>query len=93
LTISELENSKGYTDIYLQRRNYLFPLIKTDWVLELKYVKQSNSKKQTVIDAKKAEALEQLHRYKTSNLFKDRTDVKYLMVIFIGKNRYISQEV
>jgi hypothetical protein len=93
LPISETENSKGYTDIYLQRKDNLFPGIKTDWVLELKYVKQSDAEKQTVIDAKKAEALEQLKRYKTSNLFKDRTDVKYLMVNKKRKNRYISQEV
>jgi hypothetical protein len=88
LPISETENSKGYTDIYLQRRNYIYPKITTDWVLELKYVKQADAKKKKVIEAKKTEAKEQLQRYKTSNLFKDRTDVRYLMIIFIGKNKY-----
>ena len=93
LPISELENSKGYTDIYLQRRNYLYPNIKIDWVWELKYIKHSESKDTELIAEKQAEAIEQLQRYKSSNLFKDRTDVRYLMIIFVGKNNYISQEI
>jgi len=35
------------------------------------------------------EAIEQ----KTSNLFKDRTDVRYLAIIFTGKKSYISREI
>jgi hypothetical protein len=96
LPISETENSKGYTDVYLQRRNYLYPEITTDWVLELKYIKQSeaNSKdKKKIIEDKKKEAKEQLERYKTSNLFKDRKDVRYLMIIFEGKNNYLIEEI
>jgi hypothetical protein len=96
LPISETENSKGYTDVYLQRRNYLYPEITTDWVLELKYVKQSEADSkdsQNIIETKKKEALEQLQRYKTSNLFKDRTDVRYLMIIFIGKKNYLIEEI
>jgi hypothetical protein len=38
LPISEMENSGGYTDIYLQRRNNLYKGIKTDWIWEIKYV-------------------------------------------------------
>jgi hypothetical protein len=97
LPISETENSKGYSDIYMQRRNYLYPTIKTDWVLELKYIKQSETKNKKLRDEnikiRKAEALEQLQRYKTSNLFKDRTDVRYLALVFIGKSDYLIEEV
>jgi hypothetical protein len=93
LPLSETENSKGYTDIYLQRRNYIYPKITTDWVLELKYVKQADAKKKKVIEAKKTEAKEQLERYRTSNLFKDRKDVRYLIIIFIGKNKYLIEEI
>jgi hypothetical protein len=88
LPISETENSKGYTDIYLQRRDYLYPKITTDWVWELKYIKQADAKKTKIIEEKKKEAKEQIERYKTSNLFKDRKDVRYLMIIFIGKKDY-----
>jgi hypothetical protein len=93
LPISETENSKGYTDIYLQRRDYLYPKITTDWVWELKYVKQADAKKSNIIEAKKKEAIEQIERYKTSNLYKDRTDVRYLTIIFIGKNKYEVSEL
>ena len=92
LPISELENSEGYSDIYLQRRN-LYTNVKTDWVWEIKYVKETNAKKATLIEEKKSKAIEQLQRYKTSNLFKDRNDVRYLAVVFIGKKKYWIEEV
>ena len=93
LPISELENSEGYTDIYLQRRNYLYPKILIDWIWEIKYVKQKEAENQNLIETKKTEALAQLQRYKNSNLFKDRTDVRYLAVVFIGKKKYWIEEV
>ena len=93
LPISETENSKGYSDIYLQRRSYLYPCITTDWVLEIKYIKQAEADKRHLITKAKNKAKEQLNRYKSSNLFKDRTDVRYLMVIFIGKKSYKISEV
>jgi hypothetical protein len=92
LPISETENSKGYSDIYLQRRNYLYPGITTDWVWELKYVKQADADDTKIIEEKKQAALEQLQRYKTSNLFSKRTDVRYLMIVFVGKNNCIVEE-
>ena len=35
----------------------------------------------------------QLQRYKNSNLFKDRTDVRYLAAVFVGKKTYYITEV
>jgi hypothetical protein len=93
LPISETENSKGYTDIYLKRRDYLYPGITTDWVWELKYIKQADTKKTTVIEKKKQEALTQLQRYKTSTSFQNRTDVRYLMIVFVGKKDCIVEEL
>jgi hypothetical protein len=93
LPISETENSQGYTDIYLKRRDYLYPGIKTDGVWGLKYLRQADAKKTKQIAAKKAEAIAQLQRYKTSNLFKDRTDVRYLMIVFVGKNNCNVEEL
>ena len=93
LPISETENSAGYSDIYLQRRSFLYPAIKGDWVWELKYIKQSNVGNKRFIKAKKAEAIEQLQRYKTSNLFKGRTDVRFLAIVFIGKKDYLIEEI
>jgi len=93
LPISEPENSGGYVDTYLQRRNYLYPNITTDWVWEIKYVKQAEAKNQSAIETKKNDAIAKLKRYKSSNLFKDRTDIRYLIVLFIGKTEYWIEEV
>jgi hypothetical protein len=92
IPVSEPENSEGYNDIYLQRRSYLYPKILNDWILELKYVTVKEAKNPRIIEAKKAKAMEQLQCYKTSNLFKDRTDVRYLAVVYIGKKKYWLQE-
>jgi len=92
LPVSELENSEGYSDIYMQRRN-LYPNVKTDWIWEIKYVKETDAKKTALIEEKKSKAIEQLQRYKNSNLFKDRTDVRYLAVVFIGKKKYWIEEL
>jgi hypothetical protein len=93
LSISELENSKGYSDIHLQSRKYLHPRILNDWIWELKYIKEADAGKKSLFAAKKKEAREHLQRYKTSNLFKDRNDVRYLAVVFIGKKKYWIEEI
>jgi len=93
LPISEPENTGGYTDIYLQRRNNLYPGIKTDWILEIKYIKQSDSDNGNLIESKKNEAIEQLKRYKRSVHFIDRTDIRYLAVVFLGKKGAFIEEV
>jgi hypothetical protein len=93
IPISEMENSGGYTDMYLQRRSNLYKGVKTDWIWEIKYIKQADAKNTSLFEAKKKEAIEQLQRYKTSNLFKDRTDVRYLAVVFTGKKECYTEEV
>jgi hypothetical protein len=90
---SETENSKGYTDIYLERRDYLYPKITTNWVWELKYIKQKDAENQEVIAEKKAKALEQIQRNKSSTRFKDRKDVRYLTVQKKKKKDYLAEEV
>jgi hypothetical protein len=92
LPISETENSQGYSDIYLQRRN-LYPQVQTDWVWEIKYIKQRDARKTSLVEAAKTEAAAQLLRYKKSNLFKYRTDVRYLYVVFVGKKNYLMEEI
>ncbi|GHS94215.1 hypothetical protein FACS1894207_2050 [Bacteroidia bacterium] len=84
IPISEMEVSAGYTDIWL-KRSHLFPDIPWEWVWEIKYVKKSNVKS---IEAKRDEARAQLEKYRNSHLFAGRTDVRYLSVIFIGKDKY-----
>jgi hypothetical protein len=92
LPISELENSEGYTDIYLSR-SHLHPQAVSEWVWELKYIKKADADNETLISTAQKDAIDQLQRYKTSNIFKDRTDVRYLTIVFIGKSKYIVTEV
>jgi hypothetical protein len=90
--ISELENSEGYTDIYL-KRSHLHPKSMSEWIFEIKYIKQADANNEKLIEAEKTKAIEQLQHYKTSNLFKDRTDVRYLAVVFVGKKSYMIDEI
>jgi hypothetical protein len=86
IPLSETEVTYGYTDIYLQRSRK-YPDIPNEWILEIKYVKKSDEKDATVLQSKRDKAREQLERYRHSHLFKDRTDVRYLIIIFIGKDK------
>ena len=90
--ISELENSEGYTDLYL-KRGHLHPGSISEWIWELKYIKQADTDDESIITQKTQEAIDQLRRYQTSSLFKDRTDVRYLAIIFIGKKTYRIEEI
>ena len=87
-----MENSGGYTDIYLQR-SYLHPNTISEWVWEIKYIKQKDSDNKKLIEEKKKEAMEQLQRYKNSNFFKNKKDVRFLAVVFTGKNGYEVEEL
>jgi hypothetical protein len=91
LTISELEVSQGYTDIYM-RRSHLLPNIPYEWVWEIKYVKNEDATEK-ILKEKREEARVQLKKYRESYLFAERTDVRYLSLIFIGKDRYEIEEL
>jgi hypothetical protein len=94
LSISELEVTQGYTDIYLQR-SHLLPDIPYEWVWEIKYVKKGDvaGKKKSVLKTKQEESRIQLKRYRNSHQFADRKDVRYLSLIFIGKDKYEIEEI
>jgi hypothetical protein len=83
IPITEMEVSRGYTDIYLQR-SHDRPEIPYEWVWEIKYIKKEDADK--VLDEKRDEVRIQLRKYRDSHLIADRTDVRYLSLIFIGKD-------
>jgi hypothetical protein len=87
-----MEVSEGVTDIYLMRSG-IFQNMPYEWVWELKCVKQKDANKPAVIEAKKQQSREQLAKYRASHLFRDRTDVRYLSVIFIGKKKVEIEEI
>ncbi|MDR1342136.1 MAG: PD-(D/E)XK nuclease domain-containing protein, partial [Prevotellaceae bacterium] len=92
VTITELEVSSGYADIYMQR-SHLLPDVRYEWVWEIKYVKKEAAGSKKLLRAKRDEARAQLKKYRESPLFADRSDVRYLSLIFIGKDRYEMEEV
>ncbi|MDR0714063.1 MAG: PD-(D/E)XK nuclease domain-containing protein, partial [Bacteroidales bacterium] len=86
-----LETSRGYTDIYM-RRSHLWPDIPYEWVWEIKYIKNEDAT-ENVLQEKREQARAQLRKYRDSHLFVGRTDIRYLSLIFIGKNRYEIEEL
>ncbi|MDR2027587.1 MAG: ATP-binding protein, partial [Prevotellaceae bacterium] len=93
ITITELEVTRGYTDIYMQR-SHLLPGIPYEWVWEIKYVRKEDADdKKNILKEKREEARIQLNRYRETPLFAGRSDVRYLFLIFIGKDRYEMEEV
>jgi hypothetical protein len=94
LAITEMEVAQGYADIYM-RRSHLLPDICYEWVWEIKYVKKGDvsGRKKGVLKEKQEESRIQLRKYRDSPLFAGRTDVRYLSIIFIGKDRYEMEEI
>jgi hypothetical protein len=90
LTEKEVEN--GYVDIYLQR-SPLLPDVKQEWVWELKYIKKGDEEDMPLLEAKREEVRVQLEKYRRSREFADRTDVRFLSLIFIGKDHYEIEEL
>jgi len=80
---------RDFMDIYLQR-SPLLPDIPYEWVWEIKYLKKSD---EASLAEKKKAARVQLEKYRQSQLFSSRTDVRYLSLIFIGKDAYEIEEI
>ncbi|MDR0611215.1 MAG: ATP-binding protein [Planctomycetaceae bacterium] len=85
IPMSEYETVPGRADIFLQR-NPNIPQVQYEWILELKYCK--TGAKETEIAQKRKKGLEQLNQYAHSQRLKDRPNLKFVLIIFIGKNKY-----
>jgi hypothetical protein len=81
---SEMEVGNGYIDLFLQR-NADENDVKYQWVWELKYLKVADKDKLPNV---KQQATKQLLKYKQDQQFKNKTDVKFAAIIFIGKEYY-----
>jgi hypothetical protein len=85
IPMSEYEAVPGRADIFLQR-NPLLPEIRYEWVFEIKYCKTS-AKKREIAD-KREEGLKQLKQYLNSFRIKNRPNLKGVLLIFTGKNKF-----
>ena len=90
LPISENENINGYTDIYLQKSPSAQDM-KFEYVFELKYLKAGATASEK--EAKLAEALGQLEKYRKDARFANRSDIKFVAIIFEGKSDYVAKEL
>jgi len=89
LPVSEAENVNGYTDIYLQKNPFVQDL-KFEYVFELKYLKSKTTAKEK--KSKLAEALKQLEKYKKDTRFANRNNIKFVAIVFEGKDNYEAEE-
>jgi hypothetical protein len=92
IPISETEVTTGYTDIYLKRSGF-YSFVLSEWVWEIKYIKKSDENDASLKAAKRAAAVGQIEKYRASHQFRDRTDIRYLIVIFIGKDKVEVEEI
>ncbi|MDF2884249.1 MAG: putative AAA-ATPase [Clostridiaceae bacterium] len=82
---SEVENNKGYVDILLKRKIQFKDVTKFQYLIELKYVKESE---RNTIEKVKEEGLKQLKKYEESNFIRNEfegDDLKKRLVIVVGK--------
>ena len=83
---SEVENNKGYVDILLKRKIQFKDITKFQYLIELKYIRESE---RNTLEKVKAEGLKQLKRYEESNFIREEEfesdDFKKVLVIVVGK--------
>jgi len=89
LPISEDENTGGYSDVYLQRHHAVAD-VKFEYIFELKYVKTDASENEK--EAKFTQAFAQLEKYKKDPRFTDRDDLKFIAILFTGKEAFEARE-
>ncbi|MBY6843416.1 AAA family ATPase [Clostridium botulinum] len=90
---SEDENNKGYVDIMLKRKIQFKDITKFQWIIELKYIKESDK---NTLEKVKDEGLNQLKGYAESKMVKEElgTDnLKKALVIVVGKKDIYTVEL
>lgn len=82
---SEREIENGYIDIYLEK-DLRIQGIQYEWILELKYVKKSDS---ALLAKVTEDGLMQLANYAASRELAGKPGVKQALIIFIGKDEHV----
>lgn len=82
---SEDENNKGYVDIMLKRKIQFKDITKFQWLIELKYIKESD---RNSLEKVKEKGLKQLESYEESKVVQEELEKEGLikiLVIVVGK--------
>ena len=86
ITQSEVEMSKGYSDIYLEPFLTKYPDLKYSYLIELKYISRSEYSEK-ILDEKIKKAQEQLDQYAASDRVKNsigNTQLKRIVLVYKG---------
>ncbi len=86
---SEDENNKGYVDIMLKRKIQFKDITKFQWIIELKYIKESE---RDTLEKVKEEGIKQLQGYAESKMVQEELgedDLKKVLILVVGKNIFI----
>ncbi|MBV1822055.1 PD-(D/E)XK nuclease domain-containing protein, partial [Bacteroidales bacterium MSK.15.36] len=79
------ENNKGYVDIMLKRKIQYKDITKFQWIIELKYIKESE---RNTLEKVKEDGLKQLKGYVESKIVKEQLGeegLKKALIIVVGK--------
>ena len=82
---SEVENNNGYVDILLKRKIQFKDVTKFQYLIELKYIRESE---RNTLEKVREEGLKQLKKYEESNFIRNEfegDDLKKVLVIVAGK--------
>ncbi|MFT5871832.1 MAG: hypothetical protein ACI8WT_000756 [Clostridium sp.] len=82
---SEDENNNGYVDLMLKRKIQLKDITKFQWIIELKYIKESD---RNTLEKVKEQGLKQLQMYGDSKMVQDELEkegLKKVLIIVVGK--------
>ncbi|MCB2306997.1 ATP-binding protein [Clostridium estertheticum] len=82
---SEDENSKGYVDLMLRRKIQLKDITKFEWIIELKYIKESD---RNTLEKINEQGLKQLQMYGESKMVQDELEkegLRKVLIIVVGK--------
>lgn len=82
---SEAENNKGYVDIFLKKKIQFKDMTKFQWLIELKYIKESE---RNTLEKVKEEGLIQIKNYEESKSIHqefEKDDLRKVLIIVVGK--------
>ena len=82
---SEDENNKGYVDLMLKRKIQLKDITKFQWIIELKYIKESD---RDTLEKVKEQGLKQLQMYYHSKMVQEEmeeVELKKVLIVVVGK--------
>ncbi|MCW6088190.1 ATP-binding protein [Clostridium sporogenes] len=90
---SEDENNKGYVDIMLKRKIQFKDITKFQWIIELKYIKESE---RDTLEKVKEEGIKQLQGYAESKMVQEelgQDDLRKVLILVVGKKHIYTVDI